>query len=684
MDKVRFPSSPRVYLPLAVLFVLLVLILPKSQKLSYEYKKGSPWMYESLVADFDFPIIKTENELLSDREAAMEEFVPYFKYKANVYDEVKQAFGELDLGNYERLRPTLSRGLLTLYEAGVASNSDLKTNASVLYIQKGKRAGRYAVSSVYSISDAKAYLAHSIAGECPRRMSPDSLLLENGVSNLILPNLVYDDKTTKQVHMSTVADVSTTSGFVSSGTLIVSKGDIVTAEIQQVLDSYKAEYEATYGYNGNMLFLWLGNALLALVFVALVFFVINYTNEQLFEDFNKYLYLLLVVFLSAAAALLVNLFNPNLLYMVPFTITALFLVAFFKKKVVMPIYIISLLPLLVFAHNGVQLFLMNLFAGIVSIFTFGYFNKGWKQFVNALCVFASMLLIYFTYGLVYGIEGYISLRIIIFILVGSLFLVALYPFVFLFEKAFDLVSSSRLQDLTDTSSNKLVLDLQQIAPGTFQHSLQLMNMCEAAARSLEANVALVRAGALYHDIGKMENPQCFIENQAPGCDYHKDLTPKESARDIIKHVKDGLALAEKYHLPRVVSDFITTHHGTTSAGFFYSRYLAEGGDPKDVAEFFYDGRRPETVEQTILMVCDTLEAASRTLSDHKPETIDSFVEMIFKSKMDAGQFEESPISLKEINIMKAVLKDYIQQMYHDRIAYPGKHKKINNKQSQEK
>lgn len=678
MDKVRFPVSKRVYFPLAVLFLLLVLILPRSQKFSYEYKKGSPWMYETLVANFDFPIIKTENELLSDREAAMEEIVPYFKFKTNVYDEVKQDFAELDLGSFEYLRPLLSRSLFSLYEAGVAANAELGTSSPVLYVQKGKRAGRYAVSSVYSLSSAKDYLAHSISKECQGRTRPDSLILESGISNLIRPNLVYDERTTRQVHAESLADVSTTSGFVTAGTLIVSKGDIVTAETQQVLDSYKAEYENTYGYNGNTLFQWLGNALLALVFIALVFLGINYTYRQFFEEFNKYIYLLLVVYLASAAALVVNAINPELLYMVPFSITALFLGAFFKKRVVASIYVMSLLPLLMFAHSGVQLFLMNLFAGMVSIFTFGYFGKGWKQFLNALCVFAAMLLIYFTYGLVYGIEGYVSLRILVYLLVGSLLLVALYPFVFLFEKLFNLVSTSRLLDLTDTSSNKLILDLQQVAPGTFQHSLQLMNMCEAAARRLGANVALVRAGALYHDIGKMENPQCFIENQAPGCDYHKELTPKESARDIIKHVSDGLALAEKYHLPRIVSDFIRTHHGTTSAGFFYSRYLADGGDPQDVSDFFYDGQRPETVEQTILMVCDTLEAASRTLSDHKPETIDSFVEMIFKSKMEAGQFEDSPISLKEINTLKAVLKDYIKQMYHGRIVYPGKNKKKNN------
>ena len=236
---------------------------------------------------------------------------------------------------------------------------------------------------------------------------------------------------------------------------------------------------------------------------------------------------------------------------------------------------------------------------------------------------------------------------------------------------FQLVSNNRLAELTDPN-NKLLRDLAHKAPGTFQHSLQVMNLADAAARSIDANVLLVRAGALYHDIGKIMNPQCFIENENLGVHYHDGLTPRESAIEIIKHVPDGMALAEKFKLPGVVKEFIVTHHGTTCTAYFYNKYINGGGDPANAEDFFYKGKKPYTKEQIIIMLSDTLEAASRTLKDYSAETVSALVENIVKSKMSDGQFEDADISLKELNIVKNVLKSYLQQVYHARIAYPKK------------
>ena len=212
--------------------------------------------------------------------------------------------------------------------------------------------------------------------------------------------------------------------------------------------------------------------------------------------------------------------------------------------------------------------------------------------------------------------------------------------------------------------------MAQKAPGTFQHSLQVMNLADAAARSIEANVLLVRAGAMYHDIGKTVNPQCFVENESVGAKFHDGLTPKESAEMIIRHVSDGMALAVKYKIPQVVSDFILTHHGTTCTAFFYNKFIEEGGSPEDAKSFYYNGKRPWTREQAIVMICDTIEAASRTLKDNSPETFDKFVENIVASKINAGQLDNSEISFKEISRIKSVLKSYLGQIYHDRVVYP--------------
>jgi putative nucleotidyltransferase with HDIG domain len=241
--------------------------------------------------------------------------------------------------------------------------------------------------------------------------------------------------------------------------------------------------------------------------------------------------------------------------------------------------------------------------------------------------------------------------------------------IYLFEKIFKLVSNTKLTELCDTS-NKLLRMLADKAPGTFQHSLQVMNLSDAAARSIGANVLLIRAGALYHDIGKIANPQCFTENETSGVRYHAGLSPKESAQEIIRHVSDGLALAEKHGLPSMIKEFIATHHGTTSTGYFLTQYLNDGGNPDDVAEFQYDGVRPTTKEQVILMICDAVEAASRSLKDYSPKSISDLVDRIVDAKAKENQLTDADISLREINTVKEVIKTYLQHVYHSRISYP--------------
>ena len=257
---------------------------------------------------------------------------------------------------------------------------------------------------------------------------------------------------------------------------------------------------------------------------------------------------------------------------------------------------------------------------------------------------------------------------------GALLSVAGYPLVYLFEKIFKLVSTSKLVELSDTS-NTLLRELADKAPGTFQHSLQVMNLADAAARSINANVPLIRAAALYHDVGKICNPQCFTENETPGVKYHAELTPKESAQEIIRHVSDGIALAEKYSLPEELREFIKTHHGTTPAAYFLNQYLNDGGDPDDVAEFYYNGVKPTTKEHVVLMLCDAVEAASRSMKEYSPANISSLVERIVGGKIADGQLTDADISLREIATIKETMKAYLQQMYHSRVSYPRRKNK---------
>lgn len=672
----RVSINYRVLIPLVVLFLVLTLIFPRTAKFSYDYRKGSPWSHETLLAQFDFPILKTDEQIREEKSRSKSVVIPYYRYRQDIVDNCRKAAEGIDMGGYSYLRPLIVASMDGIYSNGVVPDEGVKLDGhsdpsgAVLYIQKDKRAGKKPVSEVFKESEAKNRLLSDIAAKYPR-INADSVLRSAGIYDFIVPNLEYDPKTTELVRSESSNQVSTTQGFVSAGQLIVSEGEIVTAEIAQMLDSYKVEYENSMGYGGPRILFWLGNAFIAFALVLLFFLMIYFLNRRLFMDHRKFWYLIFIFIIASVLALIINKFAPRCLYMVPFTLTALYLEAFFKNKVIFPICCVSFLPLLVFAENGVVLFVMFLLASIVAVFTFRFFNQGWQQFIMSGIVFVSILVTYFGFRMIDMVndDPYMA---VLYMFIGSMLIVAGYPLIYLFERMFNLVSSSRLRELCDTN-NKLLRELEHEAPGTFQHSLQVMNMCDAAARAIDANVLLVRAGALYHDIGKMKNPLCFIENESmspKGVHYHEHLSPKESARAIIKHVSDGIELAAENRLPDVIQDFILTHHGTSNTSYFYNKYLNEGGDPNDVSDFFYKGRKPQTKEQIILMICDTLEAASRTLKDNSAATFSVFVENIVASKMKIGQFDQADISIKDLNTVKETLKAYLSQIYHERVVYP--------------
>ncbi len=680
MEKINFPRTIRAYLPLMALFLVLVFMMPKSPQFSYDYKKGSPWMYETLVAQFDFPVLKTDAQLLEEREKAGSSVIPYFRLDSKVSDQNVKAVSALDFGVWEAVRIPVSDALTSLYGRGIISSSFVQDNDVVnlnpdalIFIQKDRRAIKMPVSEIVDIDDAPGFVVAAIAKAVPE-CNADSLFNAAGISSYIVPNLNYDQQTTDLVQEESVNYISTTSGVIRAGQVIVSEGEIVTAEIEQLLKSYRAEFDMNVGYSDARPFMWIGNVLIAFSFVLVLFLAICYCNFGVFDEYNKYLYLLLVFTLAAAGSTIVAKTDPSMFYLMPFTLISLYLLAFFPKRVVFSVYFISLLPMMVLAPNGVELFIMYLVAGTVAMLVFGYFNRGWLQFVTAFIVFVVMTIIWGSFRLIDGVEGLKDYRIILNMALGSLLSVAGYPLIFLFEKIFKLVSNSKLAELSDTN-NSLLRTLADKCPGTFQHALQVMNISDAAARSIDANVLLVRAGALYHDIGKINNPQCFTENENPGVRYHADLTPKESAQEIIRHVSDGLAMADKYGLPDVIKDFISSHHGTTSTGYFLTKYLNDGGNPDEVSEFYYNGKKPVTKEQVVLMICDAVEAASRSLKDYSAESISGLVDRIVDGKANDGQFSDADISLRELSILKQEIKTYLQQMYHSRVSYPKRREK---------
>lgn len=659
--------------PLVLVFSVLLVLLPRTGKFDYDYKKGVPWAYETLKSEVDFPILKTQQQIQDEMEKLGGETVPYFRYSRDVQETVRNEVASTSLGEHEELRPALHAALAEIYQSGVLPDeTGAVSNATdrMVFVQKGKRAEKLSSSSFLTQSEAMEWLREQVDEAAPR-VNADSLLSASNIYSLIRPNLLFDKEATERIHQNSVDYISPTAGLVERGTVIVESGEIVTEEVLQMLDSYKEEYNRSVGYNGPRALLWLGNAFIALILVLLLVLVIYFTNVKVFDDNNRYLYLLMVFLLSAIATLLVDRYAARYIYLIPYSLIALYLIAFFKRSVVMPSYIVSLLPLLLFSHNGPELFMMHLFAGLVSMYTFKFLGHGWLQFVNSMVICLVLLFTWFTFRLVGGNFHSLDYNIIIQIVLGSFFCVLGYPFVYLFEIIFNLVSDSRLQDLSDTN-RELLRFLAKTAPGTFQHSLQVANLADAAARSIGANILLTRAGALYHDIGKTCNPVCFVENQMTEEDkkYHSNLTPAESASAIISHVSNGYAIAQKKHLPDAVSAFITTHHGTTPVEFFLNKYLNGGGDPNSVDDFYYKGEIPKTKEQSIVMICDTLEAASRTLPDYGRETVSNFVEQIVNKKLNQGQLKDSELTQQDIGIIKETLKNEICNLHHARIRYP--------------
>lgn len=658
----------KVVIPLVVSFAVLMVLVPRTAKWGYDYSKGQAWRYETLVAQFDFPLLKTTEQIAKEKADLSSTIIPYYKMSTEVVGESFRKIEGMSFADVPGLKSSLVRHLSDIYNKGIIP--EIQDNVELIYVQKGKRAEKVPVSEVYLLPQARIALLHEVSTDCPE-VNVDSVIRSKSIYDLLAVNLVYDEQITALVHSQTQSMISTTSGFVNAGTIIVNNGELITAEVAQMLDSYKAEYEQSYGYDKPLAAIWLGNALLVLGILICLYFAIYFSNAMIFKDYNRYLYVVVVFTLIASVELLLIKFAPQWIFIFPFSVAALYLQAFFRTRVIYPVYIATLLPLLLFAENGAAMFMMYLVSGVITLYVFKHFSKGAKQFIAASINFVCTAVLFSAF-VITGVINVDYLPTLGLICIGSILQVALHPFVYLLERSFNLVSSTRLQELSDTS-NELLRQLEQKAPGTFQHSLQVMNLASAAARAINADEILIKAGALYHDIGKIKNPLCFVENESltsTDAKYHADITPLQSAQDIIKHVTDGVELAQAHKLPSVITDFIRTHHGTTCVSFFYDKYLKEGGDPELKKEFLYPGPTPTTREQVILMLSDSIEAASRTLRDYSQESISALVDRIFAYKIEDGQLEQADITLKEIDTIKIVMQTYLGQMYHERIKYP--------------
>ncbi len=660
-----------IYVALLIVLVLTVLVFPKEGKFKYNYQKGRPWMYETLLSPIDFPILKTQQEILEEKELKASLVVPCFNYDNSVsvlqINRLKALKGVENLDNH--FLYAVIEQLVDFYDKGITPEIENISTVGTIVIQRDKRALEVPNTEVYSLKSAEGYLKYNLSYQFPDK-NIDSLYSAYKLSEYIAPNLIYDENKTDLIHKEAVDYISPTKGIMYAGQLIVSEGETVTAEIQQLLDSYKAEYEITYGNVKSTSSLVIAHIIISLAILSVLFVVIFFTNKRAFTTRKQFLFILTLYLLSFLLASITGSDTPILKYVVPFSVLAIYLSLFFKRSFVFAVYTVMLIPILFIVESGAEIFFMNLCGGIISIVSFRYFNRGWMQFLNSFIAFVAMLGIHL--GTVLMTEDtnlYLVVEQSLAIGFNSLLIVACYPFVFLFERIFSLVSQSRLLELSDTN-NKLLRELATKAPGTFQHSLQVSNLASDAAAQIGGDMMLARVGALYHDIGKMRNPQCFVENRAAGVNYHQGLSPMESAKQIIRHVDDGVEIAKKNRLPEIVIDFIRTHHAQSLTFYFYAEYCNNGGDPADIEPFKYNGVLPKTKEQVIVLMADAVEAASRSLKDYSAQSISDLVENIIGKRLSDSQLADADISIREISIVKRMFKSRLEQVYHERIAYP--------------
>ena len=654
---------------------LIIYLLPKGGQFKYNFQKGKPWQYENLYAPFSFTIKKDSETLEKEKETIISNGVPYFEYDANIVSQSQTEFLKL-------LDDTFVDSLYTTSEAnikqiGLSITSDIYLNGVVgeiypysseriIYIKKGNEIEEVFYERLFKKEDLNKKIRAVMSNED----APDvEILLQKLLARTIQPNTSLNSKLTQSATDAQIKAINPNRGVIEKGGRIIAKGEVVEGDKFQILNSLKAEYQSQVWSASNYYWLLIGYSLLvSLVFLMLFLFLKKYRPE-IFYNNTKVTFIFFNIFLMVFLTTIVVKLDAKYVYVVPLCILPLILKAFFDPRLGLFVHVLTILLLGFVVPNSFEYMFLQIIAGIVTILTVSELYKRANLFISVGQITFIYIIGYFAFFLIQ--EGNIQTieweTFGYFVLCGLATLFA-HPLIYFYEKIFGLVSDVSLLELSDTNS-KLLKELSNKAPGTFHHSLNVANLAEAAANEIGANSMLVRVGALYHDIGKMLNPTYFTENQANSINTHDELDPKESARIIVNHVIDGIEIARKNKLPDRVVDFIRTHHGTSMVYYFYKKEKERKGEANQ-DDFRYPGPIPFSKETAILMMADSVEAASKSLKEPTSTKIDAFVEKIIDGQMEQGQFLNSNITFKEIQTIKKVLKRKLNNIYHLRVEYP--------------
>ncbi len=659
--------------------VLIVWFMPREGKFNYQFETGKPWKYGLLTAPYDFPIYKDEALVRSERDSLLQFYRPYMKVDAAMVETVLSKLrsdyrGRLKDQLPESWRPHVERLLAAIYQAGI-SDSEVyeklqESGVQEVMFMRNNIATPVSLGSIYTLKSAY----HFLIGQDTVNYSKQKLQ-QCDLNVYLQSNLAYDSIKSENAREDLLSSVSSAVGMVQSGQKIVDRGEIVSAATYTILESLRQASNKRTGDSGSRYLILLGQTLFVLLLLGcFISYLYIYRKEYFAQRKTMLMIFCLMVGYQIITSVMVK-FDLANVYVIPYAMMPIVLHVLLDSRTAFVTHVVTILlcsVVLLYPHEFV---LLQVVAGMIAVYSLRELTQRSQLYRVAILVTLSYILVNAGLELMHRNEiSTLNLSMYLNFLLNGTLLLFSYPFLFAMEKLFGFTSNVTLVELSNTSG-KLLRRLSEEAPGTFQHTIQVSNLASAAATKIGANAQLVRTGALYHDIGKIDNPIFFTENQS-GLNPHAQLSYEQGAKVVIDHVTNGLKLADQYNLPKVIKDFIATHHGRGVAKYFLISWKNEHpGQEPDLSRFSYPGPNPTTREMAIMMMADGVEAASRSLPDYTDEAISSLVDKIIDSQMDAGFFNDCPITLRDISMVKSVFRERLKSVYHPRIGYPEEKKK---------
>lgn len=686
-------------------FLLIFLTFTRERKFRYEIQKGTPWQHDDLFAPFNFPIAKLDKEIKSQTDSINQNYKLHFVYNKDIVNEKEtlidtifnakwtELLKEDSVKRHEDLKyrktplpkrkyydaylHSLKKLLHTVYKSGIYNPSEIREYTNYenynFVFQRDELYETFNVEDVYTIKSAIDYLRKNFINKLKVNNAPPEIISfysNFDYNKLVTQNLFFDEQKTKKFHQIELNSISKTRGFMQAGELIISKGQIITLEKYRILLSLKNYYQHTQGQY-SLLIIRVGDSIIILMLLGMLMIYLKNNKVKIFENKQSLLLIFSLLVFFAASINLVSKYNLFNIYIFPLALYPIIIKTFYGERLALYTLLTVIFLTALNLGNSFEYAIVEFTAGFAAIFGFSELNRRGQIYYSVLSALFGMSVIYFAIAIIQEANfKNLVWKNFMFFGINALLLMLAYPLIYVFEKAFGLISDITLLEYSNTN-NSLLQKLTTVAPGTFQHSLQVSNLAEAAAKKVGANHLLVKVGAMYHDIGKTYAPAFFIENQVAGYNPHDQIDFKQSAEVIINHVKEGVNMAKKANLPEQLIDFIRTHHGTTTVQYFYKNYIKKYPDKADeIEKFTYPGPRPYSKELVIMMMADSLEAAARSLKEINKEKISNLVESIIDYQMAARQYDEADITFKEIYILKDLFKTILINIYHARIEYP--------------